>query len=469
MRVDKSVSAAAPDSPAARPAASTPARGGTRYVGGCLFLWVAIEALGLLSRRDFRSSNIFGGDGLEYNRLALNILHHASFSMSAAAPYDPSIFRSPGYPAFVAFIYAIAGYSPLAVRVAQFILLAIMAWLLYLLGQRFVSPAAAVTGAVLCTLYWPFLYLATYHLTETLADTLAVLFMLLLLSSLEQPENPRYAFLVGLTAGVIALVRMNLALLSIAAMVAYVWPTSYQRLLSQTAKVQQPPAQRQLQNLGLALTGLLLCLAPWTVRNALVMHRLVPVSVGGSGSSLDLSMRQYAGEISYNMNPADWKTFLTEEKWRWQRAEREAAHGSAVGVPARAQTELLCERDYGAAARAKFHELRATQILSSIPTRLMALWAAGDDPPRLHRFIMAEYYLLIALMALGAWFSRHRLLQQWPLWIMSCYLSIVHLVYHVEARYTYPARSFLLLYAGVAIVHLFGKTLSGAHGGKDES
>src|SRR5437016_10706423 len=59
-------------------------------------------------------------DGRTYARIARNVLEQHVYSHETEAPYDPSLIRLPGYPLFLASIYAVFGHtSNGAVRIAQ--------------------------------------------------------------------------------------------------------------------------------------------------------------------------------------------------------------------------------------------------------------------------------------------------------------------------------------------------------------
>ncbi|MDI6840901.1 MAG: hypothetical protein QMD71_08675 [bacterium] len=48
-------------------------------------------------------------DAFQYDRIATNILEHSSFSLSSTLPYEPTSFRTPIYPLFLATIYRLCG------------------------------------------------------------------------------------------------------------------------------------------------------------------------------------------------------------------------------------------------------------------------------------------------------------------------------------------------------------------------
>src|SRR6476469_9167483 len=59
-------------------------------------------------------------DGKTYAQIARNVLEQHVYSHETEAPYDPSLIRLPGYPLFLASIYAVFGHGDnTAVRIAQ--------------------------------------------------------------------------------------------------------------------------------------------------------------------------------------------------------------------------------------------------------------------------------------------------------------------------------------------------------------
>jgi hypothetical protein len=165
-----------------------------------------------------------------------------------------------------------------------------------------------------------------------------------------------------------------------------------------------------------------------------------------SGASLWASAEQYAGHVSYKFTAADWHRFL--------RSAAAVATSDASRLPARQQVAV--DDAYRHQATREFRGLSVGQIVRSLPKRLAYLWGTADSPPvgyRIaHRIGQAQYAILVALVIAGLVLRRRRLLAEWPLWITAIYLTCLHLVFHVEGRYTLPARPLLLIYAAAGAV-----------------
>lgn len=420
-----------------------------RRIALLLLLCVAVESILLLSQPVYRSPEVLGGDGPQYQQLALNLLDHASYSLEPTPPYAPTVYRAPGYPIFIALVYAVGGRHPLSVRISQCVLFGLTAWLLYLLALHYASPRTATLAALLYATCLPFLFEAGSQLTETTATFLAVLSILLLVRSLRDGRGrTATAFWTGVAIALATFMRPSMMLLVGIAVLALAFQTS-------------PQASWRERGWRCAslLAGFCLCVLPWTLRNKGVSGQFIPVAVG-SGASLFLSAQQYANEISYRITPDEWHISIVETARRNQEFAAAIKQGK-FPLPAHASPvawrDVLVDRSFAVDGRAKLRGLRPGQILRSVPQRLFYLWSpAGSTstPGLMYYVIRLQYALLVLLIGWGCWLNRQQLRQQWPLWIFPCYFTLVHLIFHEEPRYTFPARPFLLIYAGLALTHL---------------
>ena len=207
------------------------------------------------------------GDTAIYEQLACNWLDHGMYGLWLNGALTPVDLRAPGYPAFLAAVFAVLGRSDVAVRLAQVFvdlltcLLAggIAAWL----APQKVRPrvaAAAVWLAALC----PFVAnYAAVALTEVLATFLATAALLILLfasgaADLEpsSSESARLFFFGAFVVGLCTLVRPESPLLLAA--VGLVLCLRWWRLRNWP----------RLIRAGIFMTlGLALPLLPWAARN----------------------------------------------------------------------------------------------------------------------------------------------------------------------------------------------------------
>jgi hypothetical protein len=99
------------------------------------------------------------------------------------------------------------------------------------------------------------------------------------------------------------------------------------------------------------------------------------------------------------------------------------------------------------------------QLLSTLPLRMFWLWSTANCSPwqtgPFHRLVQVFHVLLMGLALCGTFLNWRHILVQWPLWIYALYQTLLHVVFHVEARFTLEARLGLCLYAGAAVVSLW--------------
>jgi hypothetical protein len=232
------------------------------------------------------------GDPPGYLLLAQNLLAHGAFSTFMAPPYAPEIFRTPGYPIFLATLLALGGGSLLVVLIAQSVLRILSALLLEKLAtdQLHSTGLGLAAGALWLLAPIPALYAGVIA-----PETLFTLLLLLALYAL-RGDTPRGLACSGFILGIAVLVRPIGAIL-IAGFIPLVWighKKGYLRAL-----------------LFLLAAGF--ALAPWLARNELAFNRLALSSVSGN-NLLNYNMASCLGQ----RNGGDWKSGvgLAEERYQ---------------------------------------------------------------------------------------------------------------------------------------------------------
>jgi hypothetical protein len=236
-------------------------------------------------------------DATAYAAIARNLDEGNGFTVGPDAT-QPSTNYSPGLPLLVAGIYEVSGgvHERLAREVLA-VVGALAVLFAYLLGRRLggiVSPrkgAAVVAGlvaALVVAIYPATLEYTGMLMTEPLAATLlagAILGILwagnpLHISGGDGADRPPsvWRWLVpGLTLGALALVRPEY--LAIGAVLAVLVFLRLSLVAHRAAKDKRLlPA---LARAALVVLGIVVVVAPWTVRNAFALERFVPVSTGG--------------------------------------------------------------------------------------------------------------------------------------------------------------------------------------------
>jgi hypothetical protein len=233
------------------------------------------------------------GDTIIYDQLATNWLKHAKYAMDIAGQPVSVDIRMPGYPAFLAIIYALTGHTGEAARravllaqafvdLSSCVLIGALAALLALLCTEKANVRRAFLIGLWLAALCPFTAnYAAVPLTEVCAIFLTALASLFLVpviasaagvSSLGQwfitGRNYRLASaLAGLVVGLGTLFRPEAPLLLILAF-----------LILAVVLLRRGEFNRLLLTVVLIGLATALPLVPWTIRNALTLHEFQPLT-----------------------------------------------------------------------------------------------------------------------------------------------------------------------------------------------
>lgn len=212
-------------------------------------------------------------DAAAYAAIAANLERGEGFALGPQGT-QPASNYSPGVPLLVAGLYAATG--GVHERFARLVLAMIgtLAVLFtYLIGRRLSVPAAGLIGAGAVAIYPALLEYQGMLMGEPLAATLlagAVLAMLWASDASRHVPSVRGRWIVpGLLLGALVLVRPEYLAISLPIAVVIL------------ARHGWDGWREGLAQAGILLVGLVLAVAPWTIRNAIALDRFVPVSTGG--------------------------------------------------------------------------------------------------------------------------------------------------------------------------------------------
>ena len=209
-----------------------------------------------------------------YGDIAKNWLQHAIYGLSGPDEISPTYIRLPGYPAFLAFVFAIFGVDHYrAVLFVQMFVDLGTCFLCAAIARRLLGRRQAKLAFILAALC-PFL--ADYSaaaLTETLEVFFTALVLHLAYRAFERARLRDWAWC-GLACGATILLRPDGVLL-LFALETY--------LLGRIVLQKSLPAHRITTRKILAAALVfavisVLPLAPWAVRNRLVFHRFQPLA-----------------------------------------------------------------------------------------------------------------------------------------------------------------------------------------------
>ena len=273
--------------------------------------WLIVGAV-LVAAAGFRIAvahwlpNDAPGDSVVYSQLARNVIEQHVYSHEPQAPYAPALIRMPGYPLFLAGVYAVFGHTNNgAVRIVQALIDTATCGLVALLAfywqpdqkKKRASALAALALAALC----PFttIYAATI-LTEVptnflmMAMFVAVTIAFRKLTAEGTGNNSKgnlkgailWWFIAGLIGGVAVMMRPDsglfLAAVGLTLVINIVWSLVARVRRRSKAKNQTLTLKtngfRALLSAAIFSLAFIFVIAPWTIRNRRVFHVFQPLS-----------------------------------------------------------------------------------------------------------------------------------------------------------------------------------------------
>ncbi len=207
------------------------------------------------------------GDSFDYHRHANAILASGTYPESETAPGGgPTAFRPPAYPLFLAAVFALPGPDVLMARLAQALLGVVTVALIGFVSLRLWGPLVAFVTVAMAAVFPPLIFVGGALLSEPLFLALE---MGALAAALQHRVSPRPGWLVvaGALCGLAALTRT----------VGWVLVVPLALLVLSEAGLRRDKARRA----AALVAASVLVVAPWTVRNAIVMDTFVPVSTQG--------------------------------------------------------------------------------------------------------------------------------------------------------------------------------------------
>lgn len=208
-------------------------------------------------------------DAADYDRHARSIAAGHGFPPTAvAAGGGPSALRPPLYPYLLGLIYRVTGNSVMAGLIGQAVLGTAIVALIALVCRGIWGDGAAALAAAIAAVYPPLIADGSTLLSEPLFVALEMGAVAAALHAGRGHSPLRWRALAGVLAGLAWLTRSTGLLLLLPLAVG---------------SMGQRPLQlrRRLLDPFVIVIAATVVIAPWTLRNALVMHAVIPVSDQG--------------------------------------------------------------------------------------------------------------------------------------------------------------------------------------------
>ena len=347
------------------------------------------------------------------------------------------LWKPPLYPYLLALVYAIFGPSIFMAKLIQVLAALAGYYVLYLIGRQHFGPVAAGLGLCMASLYGTFIHFEGELEVVTMVTFFNIL-ALYLLSRDPMNAGPLQWFGAGLVLALSALVRPTILLF---VPMALVWIFFIFGRVSSPGKALKPVI--------LVILGVVLLIAPVTIRNYVVGKELVLIS-GNGGINL------YLG------NNSDYEEGLAiREGLMWDRLVTEPF--GALGK----EKLTFAEEDRYWVSKVKDFMVAEPAAFTGLLLKKAALFWHGYEIKRNKDIYFAKRYSVIlglpllgfamvaplALIGMALTLPRWRefmLLHLYVLYVMS-----TTVIFFVCARYRLPVVPILILFAGYGLYRLF--------------
>jgi len=360
----------------------------------------------------------------DYDKIALNLVNGNGYRFSPETAQ--TLMREPGYPFLLAAIFSLFGYSLVAARLLNLLLVTGTAWMLIIVVRAFTKDRLVGMAAMVLLFVHPGMVIDEARgAFEPLYAFCLVLFVWLIVRARASQRRLDY-FWAGIVLGLGTLVRSSLIAFP---MFALVW------LL-----LRPEPGRRRriivIELLVLSL-GMSLVTLPWMVRNYLVVHTVVPTA---TISGIAVHVGEYVCQ-----NRDTGRTL--QELDHGARDER-AAIARAAGYKfednyfpfffsAKDEVDFsrrLLQRAIG------YYVANPLAFLQCASLNLVDFWIAGKNAvaTSLNALLQIPYLLLAILGAISISKRADGYAYVAPILLVVVYTVALHAVTFAQARYSIP-------------------------------
>lgn len=388
-------------------------------------LVLAAVLVGLALRLGFvlafpQIGRIEGMDAFEYHRIAVNLLDGRGYSQDGI---HPTIFVAPGYPVFLAGVYAFFGEDPYRAKAVQTLLGALLILVAYAFAREYLPVWGAVLVAWVVAVFPDLVVISNYLYTENLFLPLFLLSLWLAVRAWRKKS-----------VGLAALAGLSFALATLTRGTSMVMPP----LLAGLYLLLDRFRPRTLLVGGVLVAVFAAAMLPWGLRNKREFGAFIPVAVGTGDVLFTGNYLPFDGEYRYEATRAVIDS-LTEGMPLVQRDRvlRQAALASIKTHPG--ATLWLTVRKFFRFWLRIYENVpsgkpRQTNWLISLPLAL-------------------SYYPLLLLSLLGVWAVRFA----WRNWadvlLTLLYFGGIHALLLPIPRYRMPILPLMAVLAVAAVAN----------------
>ncbi len=403
------------------PNSISPASGWTRakaFITPEIALLIAILFGALIVRLAFSvyEPPTLAGDSAYYHSIAENLLRGQGYSRNGV---EPTRFRTPTYPVFLATVYLLFGHSLKAVVYVQAFLGALTCLLTYFLANYVFGRRSGLIAALIVASYPALVYYDNRILRESITTLLLIGSVLMVVDRPQLQRSTSRLLVTGALLALLTLCRPEMLFVSCVIIYLVARPFRHPRFLRQILLILLPISMVWI---------------PWTVRNYVTFGTLSPVrtSLGGA---------LWFGSRWADIGGDD---HTPEARQALQKETREIADVPEASIERRFQEEAFLDM-----------RERPAWYLHMIWRKLTFFWKDANGVnrtlpaihPLLARTVNAYYYSLILLALVGAIAGRRRSDWVMPLVGVIFTFMMTYVLLHVRNRYRVPVLPFLFVFS----------------------
>jgi 4-amino-4-deoxy-L-arabinose transferase-like glycosyltransferase len=385
-------------------------------------------------------------DAATYNHLASEIATTGDYhtgtrpGSGAGGSRGPTAYFPPAFPYFLAAVDLLDGHEAggrTAVppeRLAQAALGTLAVALIGLVALEAFGPLVGFVSLTLAAFYPVLIEVSGALLAENLLIVLELASVWAALRALRSGHPYRWVTAAGVCVGLATLSHQNGILLLIPLGLG-VW------------SVRPRWSARALAAPALLAATALLTIAPWTIRNAIELHRFIPVS---DESGITLVGTYNPTSAAFKPVPYKWRLFwgIPEDA----KLVHDVGHYSEPELGDRLQSQALhyiADHPLAPLEVAYHNTLRMFELEGTFAWKASA--AAQSIEAGVAHLGVISFWLLCVLAALGAC-TRLARRAPWWLWAVPVLFALSVVLVHVETpRFREPIDPFLILLAGCAV------------------
>lgn len=383
-------------------------------------------------------------DDAVYDKLAWNLVEGNGFSASVTPPFEPMAVRTPGYPSFVAGVYAVAGRSPTAVRLAQIALSIVTCSLVFLVARRLAGTEAALIAAGLYAVFPAAVLYPSLVLTEANTALLLILALYCAARCMDRPSGTVWYIGCAVALAAATMFRPDYQLLALPVFGFLVIRAGFRKAVMFRAA---------------AATALFVALlAPWAIRNYAVFGRFIGLATGTGHTAMTAKF-----EAEGKSGPALQQAF--EDRYGKQFQEKYGRKMEYLDGARPAEDELR-RRDV-----AEFIRTEPGVYTRQSFNRLTILWGPRSWSEVLgltsdfSEYSSRQQYwqlaiktallmvdtLVLALAALGLLYAAWDWKRFGLFFVFVAYVSMIYALVYSNARYRVPVLPLVAILAGYAV------------------